>query len=324
MFALVRFIDDDMDKRQYVIPVHDIEEFDPVDENDFNNKSAYRAKWDDPDNDINDGTYTIQILRLAVQHLLEEMSETRDDGAHGLAEFSPTPDGRFHLCKGVKVTADQVAKILKNKKATIVIRDTSQAIWGLEALALRTVSGRSVPGETTKQLTPAKVQVVQECLAYWGRMNNQDITVAAHGVLRVLSEKIQDVKKKLKLDDGAHGLAEFSPTPDGRFHLCKGVKVTAGQAAKILKNKNAMIVICDTAQAIWGLEALALRTVSGRSVPGETTKQLTSAKVQVVQECLAYWGRTNNQDITVAAHGVLRVLSEKIQDVKKKLELGKE
>ncbi|XP_049519336.1 uncharacterized protein LOC119444501 isoform X2 [Dermacentor silvarum] len=65
MFALVRFIDDDMDKRQYVIPVHDIEEFDPVDENDFSNKTAYRAKWHDPDNDINDGTYTIQILRLA-------------------------------------------------------------------------------------------------------------------------------------------------------------------------------------------------------------------------------------------------------------------
>ncbi|KAH7959222.1 hypothetical protein HPB49_009460 [Dermacentor silvarum] len=115
MFALVRFIDDDMDKRQYVIPVHDIEEFDPVDENDFSNKTAYRAKWHDPDNDINDGTYTIQILRLAVKHLLEEMLETR------------------------------------------------------------------------------------ECLAYWGRTNNQDIAVAAHGVLRVLSEKIQDVKKKLKL-----------------------------------------------------------------------------------------------------------------------------
>ncbi|KAH7954401.1 hypothetical protein HPB49_018253 [Dermacentor silvarum] len=69
---------------------------------------------------------------------------------------------------------------------------------------------------------------------------------------------------------------------------------------------------------------MALRTVSGRLVPGETTKQLTPAKVQVVQECLAYWGRTNNQDIAVAAHGVLRVLSEKIQDVKKKLKLGKE
>ncbi|XP_049516428.1 uncharacterized protein LOC119437365 isoform X2 [Dermacentor silvarum] len=125
-------------------------------------------------------------------------------------------------------------------------------------------------------------------------------------------------------DDEAHDLAEFSPTPDGRFHLCKGVKITADQAAKILRNKKATIVVCDTAQAIWGLEALALRTVSGRSVPSETTKQLTPAKVQVVQECLAYWGRTNNQDIAVAAHGVLRVLSEKIQDVKKKLKLGKE
>lgn len=45
-----------------------------------------------------------------------------------------------------------------------MLYDTTQAIWGLEALALRTVSGRSVPGEATKQLTPAKVQVVQDGL----------------------------------------------------------------------------------------------------------------------------------------------------------------
>ncbi|XP_049519338.1 uncharacterized protein LOC119444501 isoform X4 [Dermacentor silvarum] len=60
-------------------------------------------------------------------------ASSQDDEAHDLAEFSPTPDGRFHLCKGVKITADQAAKILRNKKATIVKRDTAQAIWGLEA-----------------------------------------------------------------------------------------------------------------------------------------------------------------------------------------------
>ncbi|KAL1448528.1 hypothetical protein MTO96_028221 [Rhipicephalus appendiculatus] len=73
MFALVRFIEDDTDKRQYVIPVADMEDFHPVDENDFSNRTAYRAKCHDPGDDVNDGTYTIQILRLAETE--EDMEE---------------------------------------------------------------------------------------------------------------------------------------------------------------------------------------------------------------------------------------------------------
>ncbi|KAL1468672.1 hypothetical protein MTO96_041330 [Rhipicephalus appendiculatus] len=199
MFAPVRFIEDDTDKRQYVIPVADIEDFHPVDENDFSNRTAYRDKWHDPGGDVNDGTYTIQILRLAVKDMLEVMPRTRADGTHdNVAEFAPTSDGRFHLCKGIMINAEQATKIF-NKKATIVVRDCAQAIWGQEALAHRTASGRSVPGEETKQLTPEKVQVVNECLAYWGKSKKEDVNVAAHGLQRILSEKIQDVKRKIKL-----------------------------------------------------------------------------------------------------------------------------
>ncbi|KAH6920886.1 hypothetical protein HPB50_028128 [Hyalomma asiaticum] len=240
MFALVRLIEDDMDKRQYVIPVSDIEDFHPVHENDFSNRTAYRARWHDPDNDENDGTYAIQILRLAdteedmeekmrqkrvnippinmsdvenesddfsqkkkvlrlvVKDMLEEMPRTRADFMHTTtAEFTSTSDG-FHLCKGVIISGEQATKIFNNKKATIVVRDSAQAIWGQEALARRTVSGRSVPGEDTKQLTPEKVQVVKECLAYWERTKKEDVTVTAHGLQRILSEKIQDVKKKMR------------------------------------------------------------------------------------------------------------------------------
>ncbi|XP_037516977.2 uncharacterized protein LOC119393868 isoform X2 [Rhipicephalus sanguineus] len=128
-----------------------------------------------------------------------EVDEAHADGMHdNVAEFAPTADGRFHLCKGVTITSQQASKIFSNKKPTIVVRDCAQAIWGLEALAHRTVSGRSVPGEETKQLTPEKVQVVNECLAYWGKEKKEDVTVASHGLQRILSEKIQDVKKKIK------------------------------------------------------------------------------------------------------------------------------
>ncbi|KAH7939197.1 hypothetical protein HPB52_008334 [Rhipicephalus sanguineus] len=79
MFALVRFVEYDVDKRQYVIPVADIEDFDPADENDFSNRTTYRCKWHDPDDDANDGTYTIQSLRLAATEddMKEKMRQKR-------------------------------------------------------------------------------------------------------------------------------------------------------------------------------------------------------------------------------------------------------
>ncbi|KAL1470569.1 hypothetical protein MTO96_024141 [Rhipicephalus appendiculatus] len=77
MFALVRCIEDNTDKRQYIIPVADIEYFNPEDQDDFSNRTAYRAKWHEPD-DNDDGTYTIQILRPTVKDMLEVMPRTRD------------------------------------------------------------------------------------------------------------------------------------------------------------------------------------------------------------------------------------------------------
>ncbi|KAL3245938.1 hypothetical protein MRX96_058061 [Rhipicephalus microplus] len=58
--------------------------------------------------------------------------------------------------------------------------------------------------------------------------------------------------------------------------------VNAEQATKIFNNKKVTIVVRDCAQAIWGEEALACKTVSGCSVPVEETKQLTPQKVHDV------------------------------------------
>ncbi|XP_037511879.1 BEN domain-containing protein 5-like isoform X2 [Rhipicephalus sanguineus] len=97
-------------------------------------------------------------------------------------DFVHLPDGSFHLAKGVIITASQAAKILNNKKATLVCKDTAQAIWGTEVLSERSVCGVAAPkakaaGQLPKQpLTPAKVDVVAATVRHWGTIKGEDVT----------------------------------------------------------------------------------------------------------------------------------------------------
>ncbi|XP_070377501.1 BEN domain-containing protein 5-like [Dermacentor albipictus] len=119
--------------------------------------------------------------------------------------FVATSDGRFHSSGGIFVTPEQAEKLFRNKKPSILVRETAQVIWGNELLAKRSVSGRLAPTKSgsseqpSKQLTPAKVEVVYDCLRHWGQIHNQDIGAAERALPRTLSEKIQDVKRKLRL-----------------------------------------------------------------------------------------------------------------------------
>ncbi|XP_049515640.1 BEN domain-containing protein 5-like isoform X2 [Dermacentor silvarum] len=124
--------------------------------------------------------------------------------AHVFPSFSTTPDGRFHLCNGIFVTALQAAKLFNNKKPSILVREAAQVIWGVETLSQRSISGRLGPtrhgeGEPCKQLSPDKLDAVYACLSHWGEKHSVDTSVASEKVLRTLSEKIQDVKKKLRI-----------------------------------------------------------------------------------------------------------------------------
>ncbi|XP_064470399.1 uncharacterized protein LOC135385153 [Ornithodoros turicata] len=60
---------------------------------------------------------------------------------------------QVHLTSGVLVTSQQARKIFGNKKATIVVKDAAEAIWGTPSLALRTPTGMSTNGDKMK-LTP--------------------------------------------------------------------------------------------------------------------------------------------------------------------------
>ncbi|XP_077547561.1 uncharacterized protein LOC144159736 [Haemaphysalis longicornis] len=125
------------------------------------------------------------------------------DNEQCIPDFSLAPDGLFHLCNQTYVKKQQAEKMFKNKKGSILVRDAAQAIWGVEKLSQRSVRANLASGkdeeEAVKQLTAAKVEVVYACLEHWGRIRNEDTKVAAAGVLRTLSDKIQDVKRKLRL-----------------------------------------------------------------------------------------------------------------------------
>lgn len=73
---------------------------------------------------------------------------------------------QFHLAKKIVISGDAASKILKNKKSTLVLKDTAEAIWGRDTLAMKSVTGTVAPrkkshGEAPKDpLTPEKVAVV--------------------------------------------------------------------------------------------------------------------------------------------------------------------
>ncbi|XP_075527076.1 BEN domain-containing protein 5-like [Dermacentor variabilis] len=118
-------------------------------------------------------------------------------------DFVHLPDGSFHLAEGVIVSATQAAKISNNKKPTLVCKDTAQAIWGTDGLVNRSVSGIAAPkqraaGELPKQpLTLKKVNIVTAAVRYWGQLKG-DATATVASITKLLSEKIQDVRKSHK------------------------------------------------------------------------------------------------------------------------------
>nr|XP_054932469.1 uncharacterized protein LOC126540984 [Dermacentor andersoni] len=149
------------------------------------------------------------VLRQHMAHALKNVDVAKE--AKEVAAPLPTPrsstkqsrGSQFHSSGGIFVVPEQAEKLCRNKKPSILVRDTAQVIWGNELLAKRCVSGRLAPTKSgsseqpSKQLTPAKVEVVYDCLRHWGQIHNQDMGAAERSPSRTLSEKIQGVKRKL-------------------------------------------------------------------------------------------------------------------------------
>ncbi|KAL1478550.1 hypothetical protein MTO96_035001 [Rhipicephalus appendiculatus] len=110
----------------------------------------------------------------------------------------------FQLAKGVVITASQVAKVLNNKKATLVCKDTAQAIWGMKLLAERSVCGVAAPKARAAEQSPkeplrsTKVDVVAATVRHWGTIKGEDVSATIANLTKVLPEKIQDARKSTK------------------------------------------------------------------------------------------------------------------------------
>ncbi|XP_077517162.1 BEN domain-containing protein 5-like isoform X3 [Amblyomma americanum] len=121
---------------------------------------------------------------------------------------------KFHLTAGIIISGGQASKIMSNKKPSLVCKDTAQAVWGNEVLATRSFSGAVAPkqralGEKPKQpLTPHKVDVVIATMKHWGTVKGVDVSEAVWNVPRMLTEKIQDVKKALRKVDSLNSFKE--------------------------------------------------------------------------------------------------------------------
>ncbi|KAH7977754.1 hypothetical protein HPB49_003487 [Dermacentor silvarum] len=75
MFALVRFVNEIDKTKRYIIPVKDTNDFYPLHLLDFDNKVTYSANWCDPNDEEDSGEYVVQILKLAVQRTMENLSQ---------------------------------------------------------------------------------------------------------------------------------------------------------------------------------------------------------------------------------------------------------
>ncbi|XP_037555320.2 BEN domain-containing protein 5 [Dermacentor silvarum] len=108
-----------------------------------------------------------------------------------------------------------------------------------------------------------------------------------------------------------------------QFHLAKGVIVRAEAAFKIMKNIKPILVVKDTAEAVWGKDVLSKKSVTGVVAPrkkclGEVAKEpLTPEKVAVVTAMLKHWGAEKKISVETTLQSMGRLLSEKIQDVLK-------
>ncbi|XP_049513339.1 uncharacterized protein LOC119466415 [Dermacentor silvarum] len=133
----------------------------------------------------------------------EALPKAADPKAHG--PFTDIGDGKYHVKDGLVIGAKQAEKILGQKKASLVVKDMAQAIWGREGLAERTYGGKLAPKNyrnptavVRKQLSPQKVALIIDTVRHWGSMTGVSVKETIDNVSTILSQKIQDVRRSKK------------------------------------------------------------------------------------------------------------------------------
>ncbi|KAL1443912.1 hypothetical protein MTO96_045762 [Rhipicephalus appendiculatus] len=352
MFALVRFVYEE-DKRFHVVPVGDIENFDPKDEGDFDNRLLYSVMWRDDVREENTGTYSGQILMLdCTREGLETRQASKRKRKHNRIVGKTAAYDEI-LKTNMKATllqnsaqTGQARRKTGEKRARTPSHSSSEddSICAKSELQLalkekRKWKERACDLEKQNRMLIEQLTSVQHCLE--AKIFNLEERPTCRCAKKCLADCERDHSPAAEAVErydppptppcflrASHARAdkpEFSYTEDGFFHLQKGYQITGTQAAKILNNKKATLVCKDTAQALWTNEVLATRSVSGKSAPAKRAtgvqpkKQLTPQKVDIVVATVKHWGRCKNVDVVDVVKVVPRLLTEKIQDVSKAL-----
>ncbi|KAH6919895.1 hypothetical protein HPB50_029117 [Hyalomma asiaticum] len=283
MFALVKFVEEFDSNRLYVVDSHSILDFHPRNTNDFDNRSVYSVFWVGEENHDNTRAYKAQVLLLAESR--EEL-ETKKS-----SKRVQIPKIRMEESSG----DEWESKKQEHKQSPKKTRWSTETSSGDESLISSAELRREIAEkkmwrsraeklEKQNELLLEQVASLQRCLE---SKIFQVEAIHDHGYSVEAKEiRVPPVKQAAVGRTVPEG--DFVHLPDGSFHLTKGIIITASQAAKILSNKKPTLVCKDTAQAIWGTDGLAERSVCGVAAPkaraaGELPKQaLTPRKVDVV------------------------------------------
>ncbi|XP_056615875.1 BEN domain-containing protein 5-like [Triplophysa dalaica] len=106
--------------------------------------------------------------------------------------------------EGVLIHSEKWKKIQANLKDSLFVKELAVCIWGTSTLANRSLEGKSCP--TTKSdprppLTPHKYRAIKGCFQKWleGKsLEEAELKARTGKVGRYLTEKIQDINKKIK------------------------------------------------------------------------------------------------------------------------------
>ncbi|KAH6927237.1 hypothetical protein HPB50_001113 [Hyalomma asiaticum] len=279
MFALVKFVEEFDSNRLYVVDSHSILDFHPRNTNDFDNRSVYSVFWVDEENHDNTRAYKAQVLLLA-----ESREELETKKSSKLVQI---PKIRMEESSGDEwESKKQEHKQASQKRKSAQARARAQTYEQLLSKHVKDTKEKargepSCSQRNHRSPSPKKTRWSTET------SSGDESLISSAELRREIAEKMWRSRAE-KLEKQNELLLEQVASLQRCLEskIFQDIITTASQAAKILNNKKPTLVCKDTAQAIWGTDGLAERSVCGVAAPkaraaGELPKQpLTPRKAR--------------------------------------------
>ncbi|KAH9378372.1 hypothetical protein HPB48_006085 [Haemaphysalis longicornis] len=363
MFALVRFVQD-ADNRLHIIPVEDIVNFNPNNEDDFDSRITYSAYWHD-DRGENNGVYVAQILKLAggekkrqnraAAKKIQFQEVLREHLQHALEANTTVskqaPSGK--VCQTFRSAKVEVTKSLIFPQAKLRSQTVPQP--GTDSVPYNLCIAE-VPTASCSYNEKVYINSIMfDCACQWGlgyREKRPRLSPDSKHKLGLLpyfigSASESTERSRISEETVATPTKPYcnfeGPYTVSRKNIGDAVDSICGSPRDPVNGHHNDVGSEDCHQADLGtppnnqMEATSppiegavnpgpdeepapfCATSDGRLYNLSAYNNLNSSS----SACLAHWGKVKNSDTTVAASNVPRILSEKIQDVTKKLKLAK-